>query len=223
MSIYTLSVNYVAEKLLPPSLRKAIHLAWLRVILKPLQTFWDYVFDDFATGSTYSAYDVSLSYVRTNRVIHTNKSVYECILNASAGINPDNTTYWVKINDNFIGVDERILYNSQKIVFEYSLNKWFGAPSSSPQIYIVNNTVAGSSFLLGETSLFSSVLANDSIFSTTYLSDVYTPTAVYDYTIFVPVAVFNAQGTTTANRETAIRNFADKYNLIGMKYSVVTY
>lgn len=222
MSLYTLSVNYISEKLLPPALRKAKHLAWLRVILKPLQTFWKYVFDDYATGSTYATYNVATSYVRTDRVVHTNKSVYECIL-ASTGNSPDNTTYWVKINDNFIGVDERIKFNAQKIVFEYALNKWFGVPLTDPQIYIVNNTVAGSSFLLGETSLYSSNLANDSVYSTTYMGNVYSPTTVYDYTIFVPLAVFNAQGTTTSNRETAIRNFADKYNLVGMSYNVVTF
>lgn len=207
---------------MPPSLRKAVHLAWLRVILKPLQTFWKYVFDDFATGSTYATYNAATAYVRTDRVVHTNKSVYECIL-SSTGNAPDNTTYWVKINDNFIGVDERIKYNSQKIVFEYALNKWFGVPSTDPQIYIVNNIVATSAFIMGATGAYSSVMASDSTFSTTYMGASYTVVAVYDYTIYVPILVFNAQGSTTANREIAIRNFADKYNLVGMKYKVLTF
>ena len=48
-------------------------------------------------------------------------------------------------------------------------------------------------------------------------------TSVYDYTIFVPDAVYTALGSTANDREYAIRNFADKYNLAGMQYDVQSY
>ena len=44
-----------------------------------------------------------------------------------------------------------------------------------------------------------------------------------DYTIFVPIAVFTALGDTNDNRENAVRNFADIYNLAGMRYDVQSY
>jgi hypothetical protein len=45
----------------------------------------------------------------------------------------------------------------------------------------------------------------------------------YDYTINVPIAIFNTLGTTTTNKENTIRQFADKYNLAGMNYNIITY
>lgn len=208
---------------MPPSLRGAIHLAWLKVILKPIQSLWKLIFVDYKDGSLYTQYDVTLSYNRTDRVVYSNRKVYECIVNAGVGITPDNTTYWVKVNDNFIGASERVKYNAQKLLFEYALNKWFFVDPLSDQIYIENNAVSGSFFLMGgQNGETSSKLAATSISSGWYLGNVYTPTQ-HDYTIYVPVAVFNAQGTTTTNREQAIRNFADQYNLAGMIYNVVTY
>lgn len=223
MSIYTFSTNYISEKLLPPSLRSSKMLAWLKVILTPIQNLWVRIFTDYRTGSLYADYDVATSYVRTDRVIYSNKSVYECILDATAGIECTNTTYWVKINDNFIGASERAKYSAQKMTFEYALNKWFRVPVGDPPIYIVNNIVATSGFIMGATGAYSSAMASDSTFSTTYMGASYSVVSVYDYTIYVPLAVFNAQGSTNPNRETAIRNFADKYNLVGMIYNVVTY
>jgi hypothetical protein len=163
------------------------------------------------------------AYTKTERVIYSDKKVYECIEDAIAGINCDNTVYWVKINDNFIGASERAKYNSQKIVFEYALNKWFRVPSGDPQIYIVNNIIASSAFLMGATGTYSSAMASGSVFSTSYMGASYSVATLFDYTIYVPLAVFNAQGTTIPNRETTIRNFADIYNLIGMKYNIITY
>lgn len=223
MSIYIFNTNFIGEKLVPPALRGTIHLAWLKVILAPIQSLWRLIFVDYKDGSLYARYNSLSAYVRTDRVVYSDRKVYECILNASAGITPANTTYWVKVNDNFIGASERVKYNSQKILFEYALNKWFFVDPAADQIYIENNIVNGSFFLLGgQDGLTSSKLANNSVDSSSYLGNAYTPT-LYDYTIYVPLAVFNAQGSTTANREQAIRNFADKYNLAGMIYNVVTY
>jgi hypothetical protein len=199
-------------------------LAWLKVILAPIQNLWKRIFVDYKDGSLYADYDAFTVYVFGDRVVYTNKSVYECIRDTMAiGIPCDNTDYWLKINDNFIGASERAKYNAQKIVFEYALNKWFRVPSGDPQIYIVNHIVSTSAFVMGATGAYSSAMASSSAFSTSYMGASYSAVAVYDYTIYVPVAVFNAQGSTTTNRENAIRNFADKYNLIGMSYSVVTY
>jgi hypothetical protein len=223
MSIYIYSTNYISEKLVPPSLRGTKHLAWLKVILSPIQWLWNRIFVDYADGSLYAQYSIISSYVKGDIVVYSDRKVYQCIANAGAGILPSDTNYWIKINDNFIGVRERIRYNAQKKTFEYALNKWFFVPPTDPQIYIVNNIVVPDGFIMGETGAYSSYMASDSFYSTTYMGATYTTTTSYDYTIYVPFLVFNAQGSTTANREQAIRNFADIYNLVGMKYNVITY
>ena len=84
MSIYTFSTNYISEKLLPPSLRGGKMLAWLKVILTPIQNLWVRIFTDYKDGSLYADYDAGTVYVRTDRVIYTNKSVYECIKDTMA-------------------------------------------------------------------------------------------------------------------------------------------
>lgn len=230
MSIYDFDVDIIAPENLPPDLRKPKQIAWLKVLSIPLQTLWNYFFVDYADGSNYPDYDIGLPYSSTDIVIYSNKKVYQCIKDAIAGIEPTDSVYWVLINDNFIGARERVVYNSRKIVLEYALNKWFRVPYSLPwqgadhltQIWIENNNINGNFMLMGETGETSSAMSAQSINSTSFMGEAFTPNQ-YDFTIWVPIAVFNAQGSTDPNREQAIRNFADKYILAGIKYFVDTY
>jgi len=45
MSIYTATWWLQAKRLIPFKMRKAIHIAWMKVIMSPLQIFHDYIFD----------------------------------------------------------------------------------------------------------------------------------------------------------------------------------
>lgn len=224
MSIYIFSTDYISEKLLVPSLRKPKHLAWLRVLLSPIQNLWKRIFVDYSDGSLYVNYDISDSYSRNDRVIYTDKAVYECILDASAGILPTNATYWVKINDVFIGARERVKYSAQKMVFEYALNKYFQNPTA-PLIYIENNFIVSDSvFVMSTLGSTSSFMPLDSHLQEDYMG--LTPAysvAGYDYTIYVPIALFTSLGSDDSIREKIVRNFADKYNLAGMNYNVDTF
>jgi len=67
----------------------------------------------------------------------------------------------------------------------------------------------------------SSVMPLDSLYQEDYMDYTATyATAIYDYTIFVPVAFHTSLG---ANADGLIANFADKYNLEGMQYNILTY
>lgn len=219
--IYIIQFSLLWEKLMPPILRKSLHLAWGSVVVAPLQRLRDLIFNDYANGSHYDAYDNSTAYVIGDIVYYTDRAVYQCIENSTGNL-PTDTNYWFKLLDNRIGVRERIKYNSQKVLFEYALNRWFDVPSADPQIYIQNNTIYGTAFLLGQTGAYSSTMPRSSVHQLYYLGN------SYDYrsdafTIFVPVAVFNALASNNTDRENIIRNFADNYVLAGMIYSVVTY
>ena len=48
------------------------------------------------------------------------------------------TAFWLKVSDNYIGIRERTLWNSQKIIFESSLNRWF----QTTGIFIINNVLS---------------------------------------------------------------------------------
>lgn len=219
--IYIIQFSIFWEKMLPPIFRKAIQIAWGAVVLKPLQSLRDLVFENFANGSYYSAWDYGTPYVVGDRVYYTDLAVYECV-EASLHNLPTSTLYWKKILDSKIGVRERIKYNSQKILFEYHLNKSFDIPNADPQIYIDNNNVYNNVFLLGETGEYSSTLAEYSTNQYTYLglSQSYD---FYNFTIFVPLAFFNTLGVSDNVREMVIRNYADRFVLAGMNYNVLTY
>jgi hypothetical protein len=219
--IYVIDFSLLWEKLYPPILRQSLHLAWGAVVVKPLQRLRSLALEDYANGSIATRYDNSTAYSVGDEVYYTNRAVYKCI-GASTGNLPTDTTYWTRILDNRIGVRERIKYDSRKVLFEYALNRWFDVPSADPQIYITNNDIYGTAFLLGESGETSSTMAWNSNFQNFYLGNSYS----YEsdaFTIYVPLLVFNALDTNNTNRENIIRGFADNYVLSGITYNVLTY
>lgn len=220
MPLYDFDTKYLGQKLMPPGLRKVKHNSWISVLLKPIQTLWGLIFNDYADGSNYPLFDDPTTYTAGSKVINFDKKIYMA-LKTTVGHFTDDTNYWVLVNDNFMGARERVTLNSQKIVLEYALNKWF-LLNTAPFIYINNNVVAGNAFLLGETSDTSSTMANQSLHQKFYLGQAFVLNQ-YDFTIYVPTLLFVTLGTTPLNRENAVRQFADQYVLAGIKYNVLPY
>jgi hypothetical protein len=218
--IYIIQFSLLWEKLFPPHLRKTLHLVWGAVLVAPLQSLRDLIFNDYANGSYASKYDNATAYVVGDKV-YLNRVLYKCI-DATTGNAPTNTTYWEVLLDNRIGVRERIKYNSRKVLFEYALNRWFEIGLSYPQIYITNNNIYGTAFLLGATGEYSSSMANSSYYQQYYLGNTYDYNS-YAFTIYVPIAVFNALASNNTDRENIIRGFANRYVISGMNYNVITY
>lgn len=206
------------ESLTPPLLRKAIFFAWGSVIVKPLQYFYELIFNEYADGSNALDYLGATAYVVGDRVVYTDRGVYECIL-ASTGNLPTVATYWRKVSDNYIGARERIKYSSQKLLFEYALNRWF----QTSGIYILNLTGVAASFVMGATGAYSSVMPANSSNQKDYLTAGYTVPSAFNYTIYVPTATFDALASNDTDRENIIRAFADRYNLAGLKYNVIKF
>lgn len=223
MSLYDYDSNIVGEQLTPPVLRKTKFLAWLYVIVKPIQTLWSQIFEDYKTGNLYTDYDALTAYVVGDRVAYTNKSIYECISD-STGNNCLDGTYWVLINDNIFGINERVKYNSQIILLEYALNRWYLVDSLSDQIYISNNPDIASVFVMGLNSQYSSTMSKDSNAMETYMGLAPTyPDVSFDYTVWVPALVYADLGTDNTSRTNNVTNFVNKYNLSGIRYMVDTY
>jgi hypothetical protein len=229
-NIYDYDTSVVGEQLTPPILRQTKFLAWIKVIVRPIQNFWSLVFEDYRLGSNYLAYNGSTTYNLGDRVIYLDKCIYEAtsvtvlgVAQSFSGVLPTNTVFWTKVNEIFIGSDERVKYSAQKLLFEFALNKFFMvAALPADQIYITNNFInSGDVFVMDTDSELSSVMPLDSNFQEDYLDYTATyATGIYDYTIFVPTADYTALGS---NAEAIIRTFADKYNIAGMQYDVVTY
>ncbi len=163
-----------------------------------IQILRDRFFNDYADGFTGDKWDVSMSYNSGEKVRYIDHSVYECINDSAAGILPTNILYWVKIQEIYIGVRERSRYNSRKMLLEFILNKWFEVDAlPSDQIYITNNQTY--------------FLSNNPTFGQN------------NFTIFVPLAVFNLIDADPTNAENTVRSIANKYVLAGINYNVETY
>jgi hypothetical protein len=222
-SIYDINFNTQSERLLPPDKRLPKNKAYLKALVVAIQTIRDWFFNYYVDGFSGDAWDNSLAYNPGDQVRYVDKGVYECIEVSGIGVVPTNTTFWVKIQDNYIGLKERLKYNSRKKLLEYILNKWFDAPLfPAPQIYIQNNNIFGSGFLLGGSGGTSSTMARSSANQQYFLGN--TPSfSTYAFTIFVPDAMFTALDPSATNAENMIRSVADKYVIAGMLYDVQTY
>jgi len=108
-------------------------------------------------------------------------------------------TNWLKIQDNFIGVNELVKYNGQLIVFEHAINKWFNV-TSAPFIY-------------ADAVPFVSQLGGQQLLSATQLF----------VEIKVPIAVYNSLGANNTARDEAIRAFARRYTLGGWGIVIGTF
>jgi hypothetical protein len=158
---------------------------------------------------------------------------------------------WVLVSPNFTGVNERLNYSAQKLIFEYALNRWFHTtfrqpngipedpilnPSGTPDIYITINSNTTNQFFWGNT------LINSYFSSTVNFSDASFPLAkffspgnsfllVNEFSINIPVADYNAldneapvlAGSNTIKRDAIVSAFANQYSPAGSTYNIVTY
>jgi hypothetical protein len=224
MGVFDVNFTKMGEQLLPPDKRMPMQKAWVKTMLLPIQWLRDIFLGTYRLGATYNPYLTSTTYSKGERVIYR-YSVYESLVNGNLNQDPLNTNYWMLIQSNFIGVDERIKYNGHVLVLTYALNKYFGTtfrqPPNISDIYLEAHTKPKDVFVVGGTEANSSVVYANR--STEFVINSYTFAAFKNLTIWVPVAVFNALDTDPDNREQIIRNFADQYIVAGIVYEVKTY
>lgn len=232
-SIYDFDTDYTSEQLTPPLLRLPKRLAWLKTLLASLKKKNGYVFGStmsFKAGFSVSTWSVLTAYVVGDRV-RFGISVYEALL-ASTGVVPgSDSVTWLLIEKDFVGSDERLKYNSGKMLFEYVLNRYLNYSATSvPLIYITTNTIDTNGFYMGVDGdgQFGEMGVDTN--QNDFLGTSYTLNQ-YAFTIYVPIALANTFTTETpnvapaisTNRENIVRGVADKYRLAGILYNVVTY
>lgn len=210
--------------MLAPDKRFRKTVAWVNVLLSPIQYLRDIWFGSYRTGSTAPTWVNTDPYPKYALVKYSNKVVYESLVDNNTAV-PTDTTKWRVAQQNFIGLSERIVYNGQKLVLEYAMNKWFGTtfrqPPNISDIYITNNSLTVASFRVGLTEGVSSKVGLTGSSEFVGLSSVYTvPT---NFTIHCPKAVYDALDPTLINNEKIFRAFVDLYIPSGITYSITTY
>jgi len=230
-SLYGLTYNFdtYTQALLPINKRQTKHVKWLEALNS--QTKWlNQNLNEYIYGVSYSTWSASATYSLYQRVkggIINSNFVYESIASTHSGQPLNDAAYWQIVNNNFIGVDERMYYMDQKMTFEYALNRWFqttfrqntGVTMSGTQsdIYIEDNVVYIPAFIVGSTEIQSSVVYPTS--SSGYIIDSLTFYPNKQFNIYVPNAVL----ATIPGTASGVRNFADKYNIAGIYYDVIGY
>jgi hypothetical protein len=232
--IYDIDFNLQADNLNPPSKRLPKITAFLKALMKPLQWLRDSFFDDYVQGQQYSAWSSGTTYSFGDRVTYTDRGNYEYINEtASSGNLPTDEDYWYKIQDVYLGLNERSKYNAQKIMLERVLNTYFNtSPTATPDIYIDNNDTFAQNFVThplgsGNTvNVYSGPSYQDSfVFSLSYVAQ------TNCFTVNVPIALSNALTSEAPdsvpnisdNRESIIKALIDKYNTASVGYNIVTY
>ena len=162
MGFYNPNIDNKVTELLPPDKRAPRMLSWLRSLATGIKWNQTRLFVDYINGSTYPLW-VAASYSKGNRVIY-GQSVYESLKNANTD-NPLVTASWRVYLDYFVGSDERVFYNHQKLVLEYVLNKRFNSTFRQPplvsDIYITNNVKPYGVFVAGYDEAETSVTYDD--------------------------------------------------------------
>lgn len=231
---FIINTDLFAVNFLPVKKRLDKYKAWVKTLLKPLQVLYNTMFGTFKDGNTAALWVPATTYAVGDQVQYIDKAVYECWV-ANTGELPTNISFWFKIQDKFVGIEPRMKYNAQHLLFEYALNEWFGTtfvnvPGAS-DIYIDVTAGAAGAFYVGFTTTESSFVVFDDPEATAYIQAEDLTGSTFYFTINVPIATANSLTNETpdtapnisANRENIIRQIADLYVYAGINYNVVTY
>lgn len=221
-----INTDNFAINFLPSKKRKTIFVAFAKVLLKPLQILYNTIFGTFKSGNTAADWSNATAYVVGQQVKYIDKANYQCWVAHTNKI-PTDTAYWFKIQDKFVGIEPRMKYNAQHLLFEWLLNEWFGTtfvntPGAS-DIYITNNTVIDTAFWVGITESESSVVSYNNVDISGWIQAENLNNTVYYFTINVPTSVWTALDTDPTNRDKIISTFADNYVYAGINYDITTY
>lgn len=194
--------------------------------MKPLQWLHDILFGSYYTGDfIHGAFDILTDYSVGDRVQY-GKAVYECWVDC-LGVLPTEQSNWVLVQEKFTGLYGRLRQNAQKLCFEYALNEWFGTTFRQPVVGISDIFIEQ----IEDTPVFHvGIIENESSYVDVDGSTAFEPVhnadfdvITYQFAIHIPVAVYNALGSTALIREKTVRRFADTINLAGINYNIVTY
>jgi hypothetical protein len=224
MNIYNITFSILGKNLLPPNKRGSKFSKFVTILLYPLQYLRDLVLGDWAYGASYQYWAASTVYAAGTKRLYFDNALYEASEAHTSGLTFD-PTKWRKLQDFKAGVFERINYNDKKIVLEAVLNKWFDyyAVVGSP-IYIdrVQPDLAGF-YVSSREDLCSTTTSKESQ-QLYYINDTdYSTDSLTSFIVYVPLAQFNALGSTNTIREKIIRSIVDRFNSAGFLYEVTTY
>lgn len=229
MSLYSVDFDITSIELLPIHKRVGDIENTMYVLAAPLNEL-ERIFQYLREGTSAGNYSGATTYTFGQLVNYQRRVYYrnEVTDGYIAGITPNNTTYFVKVLDYTIGLNDRIRFGNGKLILEYALNAIFGTTFNQPpvlsDIYLVRNINTSDAFRVGQTETESSFVTQNEADGRWSIGQ-FEPSGVfqYDYTVFVPVAVWTALASTNNERDNIILSVLNKYKLQGFIADVQTY
>lgn len=236
--------NHVLQEL-PDYHRTPRFISWFFGIIRGSSSRMYSIFTSFMSNSVDLGYwDSAVTYGYEDRVRAGNGIVYESLKINNLNNDVTDINWWFPILDYYIGISEQAQNTCQKLMFERSLNRRF-------QKYLTDNGFVGykqpetidpgvgylplsdiflenvyneyPSFVSFPTELDSSNVSIRTSSGFIYPAPVYSSVTLYQFSINIPLSVYNSIGTTNEIRDSVIRNFANKINRAGIIYTIVTY
>lgn len=185
MSIFDINYNNKAIEWLPVDKRLPKIVAFVQALFSPIQWVRNKFLGDYRLGRTapdWIQLGSPFGYSIGDMVMHK-QVVYQSLTNDNIQEPPGNQ--WEMYLPSFLGADERVLFNGQKLVLEFALNQYFRTnyrqpgllgyyyPANTPgtpttgdanhlrysDIFTLNNAKIKVGFLVGKTEDFCSTVA----------------------------------------------------------------
>ena len=233
MSIYDINYNNVVGNMFAHFLRTASLLKWMYALISPIQWLRDRFFYNYVNSDLYVYCDgvtpLIINYAGTlvkfidnslweTQIDNVDTSVYNPTIGQVSDINGN--TIWIKIQDDFVGLNERVMYSNQKMLFEYLLNNYFKHDISANNIYINTNDISHNMVEIAEEDVDSFVIAQNDIDSLYWISEWDVEKQEFNFKIFVPTLIATQLGT---NYQQIISQIVDRYNYFGLIYNYLIY
>ena len=226
MSIYDANYFNQLYQFVPNNKRLSKWVNWLIVLITPIQWLRDKLINYFKVG------DLSIAQW-SNSATYAKDDIVEYLYKTYISLQDSNTDLptsgnWELITNNWIGIDNRVLFTANKGTFEYALNMYFRghwcalAPTGGADIWIETNILEVGSFRVGYLGEQSSNVGRDK--SSEPIA--YEPAELgdqYAFTIWVQEDLWADLANTNEERESIVRQFADRYNIAGLYYNILQY
>ena len=129
MSIYNFNFKNAVVDWLPPDKRGGKLVRFLQSLAVTVSLLSKKIFTDYKIGSSYPLLEVGDSY-GVGELVNYRGAVYESL--SEYNITQPPSSSWRLYLPNFLGVDQRLKFTSQKLVLEYALNLRFNTAFRQP-------------------------------------------------------------------------------------------
>lgn len=215
MGLYDINFDNKGVELLPPDKTDAGMIAWIKSLLAPVEYMRTKVLIDYKKGADYDEWTAG-TYAKGDIVTYK-KAIYESLADSNTDTPP--SSKWRLYQTVFIGADDRVKYNGQKLVLEYALNQYYSTTFRQPNlvsdIYIQTLPYTLQGFLIAATESYCSTVGQTT--SSGFVGSLTPFLQTYNFKIWFPTAVY------AATNESEVRNFVDAIIPKSLNYSIDTY